>query len=146
MSERSNTGRDARSWMIGSSGTRPASSPTLSITSAGKTLTAGQLTQIAQTKLTEWGADVWRQNNHATRGRKFIGRKGLPDIIGHASGGRAVYCEVKAEGDRLSDEQRTFLEEAHLRGCWAFICFQNGEAVRLTSWADYRMAETHDTA
>jgi len=132
--------------MIGTSGTRPASSPTLSITSAGKTLTAGQLTLLAVTKLNEWGADVWRQNNHATRGRKFIGRKGLPDIIGHTAEGKAVYCEIKAEGDRISDEQRTFLEEAHLRGCWAFICFQKNEAVRLTSWADYRMAETHDTA
>lgn len=96
-------------------------------------------------KLTEWGGNVWRQNNHATRGRKFTGMRGLPDIIGHTSEGKAVYCEVKTSGDKLSDDQRAFLEEAHLSGCWAFICFQKGEKVRMCTWADYRMTETNDT-
>jgi len=101
---------------------------------------------LAVSKLTEWGAKVWRQNNIAARGRKFTGLKGVSDIIGHASDGKAVYCEVKSASDRISDEQRAFLEEAHLAGCWAFICFQKADRVRLCAWADYRMAETDDTA
>lgn len=47
---------------------------------------------------------------------------GLPDIIGHCrTTGRAVYCEVKTAGDRLSEDQRNFLETAHNVGCIVHI-------------------------
>lgn len=89
---------------------------------------------------------MWRQNNLAVRGRKFTGMPGLPDIIGHASDGKAVYCEVKTERDRLSDAQLAFLDEAHASSCWAFIAYQRKGAIYLKTWADYRMAGGDDTA
>jgi hypothetical protein len=74
------------------------------------------------------GYYVWRQNNHATRGRRFIGMAGLPDIIGYCRrSGRAVYCEVKTQGDRLSDEQITFLTHAYRCGCFAYIAMIDTE-------------------
>lgn len=71
---------------------------------------------------------------------------GLPDIIGHASEGRAVYCEVKTERDRLSDAQVAFLNEAHASSCWVYIAYQRLGEVHFKSWADYVMTRGDDTA
>ncbi len=95
--------------------------------------------------MTEAGHDVWRQNNIAVRGRKFTGRKGLPDLIGHTSGGVAVYCEVKTEGDRLSDDQTAFLSEASRAGCVTLIAYQRSGVLYLKSWADFAMIQANDT-
>jgi len=82
---------------------------------------------------------VWRQNNLRVPGRKFIGMKGMPDIIGHSQDGRAVYCEVKTENDRLSQEQIEFMDAAQKAGCqvWVSKGFRGLSAFQ--SWADYRM-------
>jgi hypothetical protein len=86
-----------------------------------------------------WGCSVWRQNNHATRGRKFIGRKGVPDIIGFdPMGGRAVYAEVKTVNDKLSDDQVKFLHEASEAGCRVYIVHQQGGAASIQEWRAYR--------
>lgn len=89
---------------------------------------------------------MWRQNNIPVRGRKFTGRKGVPDIIGHSTDGKAVYCEVKSEGDKLSEEQTTFLSGASRAGCWTFIAYQRKGEIHLKSWADFAMIDQHDTA
>jgi hypothetical protein len=83
---------------------------------------------------------VWRQNNHATRGRKFIGMKGMPDIIGYGMDGKAVYCEVKTEGDRLSDDQIAFMNRATDNDCATYICKvgEHGGAY-LSTWELHRI-------
>jgi hypothetical protein len=101
-------------------------------------MTASELTKWAIAMLNLKGNIVWRNNNLAVRGRKFVGRKGVPDIIGYDKEGRSVWCEVKTKNDRLSDDQEDFLNEAHKAGCRCYIvtCDKNPT---LQSWADYKM-------
>ncbi len=79
--------------------------------------TASQITAYVLEVLPLYGFDVWRQNNHATKGRSFIGRKGLPDVIGfHRKTGLFVAVEVKAGKDNLSPEQVEFLASLNRSG------------------------------
>ena len=102
-----------------------------------KHYTASELTEYALNQLTMMGCIVWRQNNLAVRGRKFIGMKGMPDIIGfHRVGGKAVWCEVKTINDKLSEFQTDFLDFAKLSGCHTFICTQDRDGkVELKNWS-----------
>lgn len=45
-------------------------------------LTKGAIRESALKELSYKGYEVWRQNNIAVKGRKFIGRKGVSDIMG----------------------------------------------------------------
>lgn len=64
----------------------------------------------------------------------------MPDIIGYGLDGRAVYCEVKSEGDRLSDEQIAFMNRATDNGCDTWICKvgEHGGAY-LSTWEMHRI-------
>ena len=106
-------------------------------------ITASQLTKWAIVVLTAKGFTVWRQNNLAVPGRKFIGLKGVPDVIGYDKEGRAVYCEVKAGADRLSEAQIHFMDSASKAGCWTFISHDKGGAMTLQTWADFMMTALH---
>ena len=101
-----------------------------------KHYTASELTNHALHELTMMGCTVWRQNNLAVRGRKFIGKKGMPDIIGYDStNGKAIWCEVKTISDKLSEHQIDFLSDAMYSNCLAFICMQDKEGiVKLMNW------------
>lgn len=102
-------------------------------------MTASELTKWAIAMLQLRGNVVWRNNNLAVPGRKFIGRKGVPDVIGWDNkDGRAVWCEIKTKNDRLSEDQTQFLDEAHKAGCRVYIVRFDKSAI-LQSWADYRM-------
>jgi hypothetical protein len=58
-------------------------------------MTTAQITKAALKELDLRGAEVWRNNNLAVRGRTFVGRKGVPDIIGFVRAtGVFVLCEV----------------------------------------------------
>ena len=73
-------------------------------------LTASELTKMMIDYLNEKGGDVWRNNNLAVKGRTFVGRKGVPDIIGfNTKYGTFIACEIKAIGDKLSTQQVEFL-------------------------------------
>lgn len=113
-------------------------SSTASTNFAPRHLTAGELTTYALRVLNAWGCTVWRQNNHATRGRKFIGMKGVPDIIGHDLGGVAVYAEIKTTGDRLSQDQIDFMNGAAARECRAYIVRELNGQPNVEKWEDYR--------
>ena len=104
-----------------------------------KHYTASELTNHALHELTNMGCTVWRQNNLAVRGRKFIGKKGMPDIIGYDStNGKAIWCEVKTISDKLSEHQIDFLSDAMYSNCLAFICMQDKEGiVKLMNWHTY---------
>ncbi|MEY4282255.1 MAG: hypothetical protein RLZ39_1667 [Bacteroidota bacterium] len=87
--------------------------------------TAAELTKMMMDYLKERGNDVWRNNNLAVKGRSFIGRKGVPDIIGYSKKyGQFIGCEVKAIGDRLSVEQMEFLTNLGMCGGIAMLCQQ----------------------
>jgi hypothetical protein len=101
-----------------------------------KHYTAGEITKWAIAELTSFGFHVWRANNIAIPGRKFIGMKGMPDIIGYDCGGVAVWCEVKTANDKLSTEQIVFLTMAADAGCRCYIAMQDKEyGVQLKNWS-----------
>jgi hypothetical protein len=105
-------------------------------------MTASELTKWAITILEIKGNVVWRNNNLAVKGRKFIGRKGVPDIIGwDGKIGRAIWCEVKTARDRLSEHQINFLNDASKAGCFCYIAYEDKskDCITLQTWADYRM-------
>ena len=88
-------------------------------------ISASDLTKMMMDYLKDNGNEVWRNNNLAVRGRAFIGRKGVPDIIGYSKKyGHFVCCEIKAIGDRLSPDQMVFLEELAYAGGTAMLCQQ----------------------
>jgi hypothetical protein len=72
---------------------------------------AGELTSAVLQLLHLYNFEAWRQNNLAVRGRKFVGRKGVPDVIGfHRNTGEFIGVEVKAGKDRMSEHQKQFRE------------------------------------
>lgn len=84
------------------------------------------------------GNEVWRNNNLAVRGRAFIGRKGVPDIIGYSKKyGQFVCCEIKAIGDRLSSDQMVFLDDVGNAGGIGMLCQQvRDETIRVQFYKD----------
>lgn len=91
-------------------------------------MTANEITKLALKELDKRECEVWRQNNIRVRGRLFTGRKGLTDIQGfHRNTGLAVYCEVKAGKDSLSDEQICFLNKAQRAGCITLVATNYGK-------------------
>jgi hypothetical protein len=81
-------------------------------------MTTAQLTKQALKELDLRGAEVWRNNNIAVRGRAFIGRKGVPDVIGFVRAtGVFVMCEIKNKGDKLSQDQIDLLNLGYKAGC-----------------------------
>lgn len=99
-----------------------------------KDLTKATIRESAIKELTWRGMDVWRQNNIAVRGRTFIGRLGVSDIIGITKDGRWVACEVKTLNDRLSDDQIKFLNDIKTSGGLAFIACQEGGRIVVKEW------------
>lgn len=101
-------------------------------------LSADHIKTIALTLLNLQGYEVWRQNNIAVKGRKNNVRKGVSDILGyHRKEGTVCACEVKTLNDRLSDDQREFLQGVHDAGGTAFIAMQKGSQVQLISYIDF---------
>lgn len=100
-----------------------------------KVLTKGEITKSALTELKLRGANVWMQNNLAVPGIKFIGRKGVADIIGFVSKtGLFVACEVKTINDTFSDDQIVFMNEVKKAGGIALIATQEFNHVVLKDW------------
>ena len=103
-----------------------------------KHYTASELTKFAISELSVLGCTVWRANNIAIPGRKFIGKKGMSDIIGYDKSGVSVWCEVKTINDKISEHQIDFLTDAMYAGCKVFICMQDKELnYRLLSWQTF---------
>jgi hypothetical protein len=91
-------------------------------------LTKATIRESALNELRWRGCTVWIQNNLAVRGRKFIGRKGVADIIGwKIIDGKAVFlaCEIKTNNDRLSIDQIDFLTDVKSSGGVALLAVQS---------------------
>lgn len=87
-------------------------------------MTTNEITKSALEELTLKGFECWRSNNIAVRGRIFIGRKGVSDILGfqiRPATGIMMLCEVKGGGDTLSKEQIELLNTAKKAGAFCFI-------------------------
>jgi Holliday junction resolvase len=99
---------------------------------------ASELTKMMLDYLKDNGNEVWRNNNLAVRGRAFIGRRGVPDIIGYNKKyGYFVAVEVKAIGDRASTNQLLFLEQLSMAGGCAMLCQQiRDETIKITIFKD----------
>jgi hypothetical protein len=100
--------------------------------------TASDLTKMMLEYLDSLGYEVWRNNNLAVKGRSFIGKKGVPDIIGYdKKHGQFVACEIKKLGDRISPEQFTFLTQLGLAGGASMLCSQiSNETIKLEIFKD----------
>lgn len=100
-----------------------------------KELSKGDITKSALTELKLRGVTCWAQNNLAVPGRKFIGRKGVSDIIGFVRNtGLFVVCEVKTINDDFSDDQKEFLTEVKNAGGIALVATQIGLQVAIIGW------------
>lgn len=73
-------------------------------------------------------AFFWRQNTGAMaigegKARRFVrfGPKGMPDICGYLTDGRALYIECKTRTGRISPEQQEFHDRAKKAGCVAIF-------------------------
>lgn len=97
-------------------------------------LTKAHIRASAITELTWRGNTVWINNNLAVKGRKFIGRRGVSDIIGITKDGRWVVAEVKTLNDTLSPDQITFLNDIKKAGGLAYTAVQVGNKVELREW------------
>jgi hypothetical protein len=105
-------------------------------------LSTNDITKTALTELYFRNCIVWRQNQVNVRGRAFIGKKGLSDIQGfHSRTGIAVYCEVKAKGDKLSDDQKEFLAAAANAGCITLIATEIKNRFAFISFKNYLVNE-----
>jgi hypothetical protein len=98
---------------------------------------ANKLTQWAIYVLSADGSQVWRHNNLAVKGRKFTGRKGVPDIIGFNKDGISIYCEVKSGKDKLSEEQSEFMVNATSMGCKTWIATDKDGDYKIVSFNEY---------
>lgn len=101
-------------------------------------LTASELTKFMIDYLKERGHEVWRNNNLAVKGRAFIGRKGVPDIIGYdKKHGQFTACEIKKLGDRISPDQLSFLHNLGMCGGLSILCSQiSDESIKLEIFKD----------
>lgn len=98
-------------------------------------MTKGEIRESALKELRYRRCTVWPQNNLAVRGRRFIGRKGVADVIGFTERGLFVACEIKTVGDVLSDDQIEFLNDVKNSGGAAMIAKQSKTgAVILEPW------------
>lgn len=107
-------------------------------------LSAGTIRATALNILNhEWYIEAWINNNLAVRGRKFIGRKGVGDIIGfvrkdspyHEPGTMAA-CEVKKIGDTFKPDQIEFLTNLHNNGGIALQATQEGLHVKIKKFIE----------
>lgn len=99
-----------------------------------KELTKATIRESALKELTWRGHSVWINNNLSVRGRKFIGRLGVSDIIGISKSGLWIAVEVKTINDRLSPDQILFLNDIKKAGGEAYIAHQAGNRVELKEW------------
>jgi hypothetical protein len=96
----------------------------------GREYTASEITEHALKVLRLLGFEVWRSNNLAVKGRKFIGKKGVADISGYERfTGKRVECEVKKIGDTIKTDQENFLDEAKANGVHVYLATQKGNEI-----------------
>src|SRR5579859_6381188 len=75
------------------------------------------------------GIIAWRNNNAGVRRRAkdgrefwtFAGRKGVGDVTAILPGGRACFIEAKLPGGKLSEDQKTFIDDVNAAGAVAFV-------------------------
>lgn len=102
-----------------------------------KEMSAGEIRGKALKILDEANIEVWIQNNITTKGRKFIGRKGVCDIIGyHRLTGLICMCEVKKIGDKFKPEQKEMLTKIHKAGGIALQAKQEGLKVIVKNYIE----------
>jgi hypothetical protein len=87
-----------------------------------------RITTQALAILTALGCHVWRQNNVSVRGRRFVGLKGVPDIVGMTRSGTFIGVEVKGPGDKQSEWQVRFSYRCTDRGA-IYICASHSDDI-----------------
>lgn len=94
-------------------------------------LTAAQITSDALIILKAAGHRVRRVNNvGAYKKRKNQVEPGWPDIQGYSGVGLIVLCEVKTNGDKLSNEQKDRLKDCQDCGGLAYLAWEmNGKTI-----------------
>lgn len=100
-------------------------------------MSAGDIRGHALKILNERNIEAWIQNNVTIRGRKFIGRKGVCDIMGyHRLTGLITACEVKKIGDTFKKDQIEMLTKIHKAGGIALQARQEGLKVIVKNYIE----------
>jgi len=60
--------------------------------------------------------DAWVTTQGRLKGKYRIGKTGISDIIGFLKDGRFLAIEKKRKGEKVSDEQKLFIEKVRLCG------------------------------
>lgn len=72
------------------------------------------------------GAEMWINNNFHIRDRPFFGRRGVSDLIGFMrKTGIFIVCEIKTHNDKLSSDQKLFLNSVMMAGGIALLAIEN---------------------
>lgn len=91
-----------------------------------KEYTAGELTEMANKALLERNVFTWRNNQFKMKDRPFRGLKGVSDRIGfHKVNGLFVACEIKTINDKISEDQKVFLQGVADSGGHALVYHQD---------------------
>lgn len=93
-----------------------------------KNQTANSLTKETLRILDMCGFEAWRQNNAAVYDpvrkvhRSNSATPGIPDILGFdRKTGRFICCEIKSGKDKLSIEQKRFIDRVAASGAYGFV-------------------------
>ena len=97
--------------------------------------------ELSASDLTAYALEILRLKKYRVRRVNNVGaykkranqvEPGWPDVQGYTSkkeGGKAVLCEIKKKGDKLSTPQRERLTDCHECGGIALVCVEiNGNA------------------
>ena len=77
------------------------------------------------------GFFVWRQNQVHVKGRTFIGKKGLGDIIGVLPCGRFFSIEVKTDTGKVSVDQHKFIMDTRTNNGIAIVARSKSDVEKL---------------
>lgn len=77
-----------------------------------------------------WRANVGSMTIPGTSRFVRFGKKGMPDIQGYLSDGRALFCECKSATGALRPEQKEFLRRAALAGCKVVVARSVDDLIR----------------
>lgn len=103
------------------------------------TLTKDQITRSAIIELKANGARVRKVHNVPFNKHKSKGQieKGWPDIQGYSKTGVTILCEVKAKGDKLSEEQIDRLKDLDNCGGISLVAVQYGTQAKIIKWKEF---------
>jgi hypothetical protein len=72
----------------------------------------------------------------AVKAKRQGNRKGVPDVflMCPSRGYSALVFEMKVKPNKLTDQQKEWMEHAHCNGYYTSVCYSADEAIELVKW------------